>query len=764
MPFRLHPSINATATAASVLMLAGATLIPQQAIAAPQAHDAALPAATPDTSTLKHLPAGRDELIFRGENTSRRWSVYLSRSEADRASAMQLALLNAVSVLPDRSSLKLIVNGRILSVMPVRSPDRISTMKIKIPAGVLVPGPNRIEIVVGLSHRVDCSLKATYELWAMLDPAQTGIVTDGTALSSIHSLQDVAAEPLAEDGTTRIHVRMADTTNPDAVAQAARFVDALVRRAGLPRPVVDVGPALGRGAGFDVVLSTGFAADDAVRAPRLLGRDENVSLTRDPATSRLILTLAGSDAADLDQAIAAIDKATPKTDVLRPSGGAIAIDAEMRKSFAELGFATEGFAGRHYMASADLTLPADFYPANNDKARLLIDGSHSAALDQDGELIVRVNGSIVSSKRLAAGSAEQFQRDLVELPLRFFHAGHNELSIEGITSSPQDQRCDVVSMPRDTRLSIAGTSELEFPQFARLGTLPQIPAALASSALPAGQLHMYLLDAEPGALGTALTILANIASTSGFAPTPVLHMMAPQHDDVPGVVIGPIDQMPDMLSTTLHRLGTPTMPTLDVAARNDVAATDPAANGLNPLDDAATGNARRLKAGWNSLIANGEGFLRQRGFFFSGTDAQASSLPLSARSVLIGAVAPERAKPNVGGLELPQFTRDPAQWLVVTAKSEDLYEAGIERLVVNGQWSALSGQAVSLDLDSNTLRSAQPSQVTYVVPSTFVLSDVRPILGGIVSNNILLSLAALMLLMAILGTSTHALIKRSGAK
>ena len=163
-------------------------------------------------------------------------------------------------------------------------------------------------------------------------------------------------------------------------------------------------------------------------------------------------------------------------------------------------------------------------------------------------------------------------------------------------------------------------------------------------------------------------------------------------------------------------------------------------------------------------MAGGADLLRQRGFFFTSADPDSSPLSLTARSVLIGAVAPDRATAKVGGLELPQFTRDPAQWLIVTAKSSEVYEAGIERIVANGQWSELSGQAVSLDLDTNQLRSAQPARVTYVMPNSLVLSDIRPILGGIVSNNIVLSLAVLMLLMASLGISTHVLIRRSGAK
>ena len=101
---------------------------------------------------------------------------------------------------------------------------------------------------------------------------------------------------------------------------------------------------------------------------------------------------------------------------------------------------------------------------------------------------------------------------------------------------------------------------------------------------------------------------------------------------------------------------------------------------------------------------------------------------------------------------------------MVSAQNSDGVKKGVERLIVDGQWRDLAGQAVSLDLDSGSLHSAQPAHVAYVEPSAFVLSDVRPILGGILSDNILLTFGALIALVSILGLSTHALIRKSGVR
>jgi len=68
--------------AASALTLAVGLLSAQlAAIAAPTQAPAIAPA---PTAMLKRLPAGHDELVFRGENAARSWQVYLSPTEAAR--------------------------------------------------------------------------------------------------------------------------------------------------------------------------------------------------------------------------------------------------------------------------------------------------------------------------------------------------------------------------------------------------------------------------------------------------------------------------------------------------------------------------------------------------------------------------------------------------------------------------------------------------------------------------------------------------------
>lgn len=332
-----------------------------------------------------------------------------------------------------------------------------------------------------------------------------------------------------------------------------------------------------------------------------------------------------------------------------------------------------------------------------------------------------------------------------------------------MTSASADQQCDLATMPRDARLTISNSSQFEMPGFAHLATLPQIQTALAYDSAPdGGPINLYLSDADRGSMGAGLTFLANMAVTQDQLGTPDVHIGDPSVADAPGIVIASADHLPETLAMALRRLSAPVVAAAEDPADQPKSQAD---NGTPADAFLATAAAGERKAGIevNAAVTTAEAILRSRGFFFA-TDNRADLLPATNSSILIAAVAPDTASASIGGVELPQFLRDPAHWLVVTAPDAATTEAGIRRLVTNGQWTQLGGHAVSLDLGTDELRTIQPIRVAYVVPNRVVLSDVRPIFGGVVSNNIVLSIGLLMLLMSLLGVSTHVLVRRMGAK
>jgi hypothetical protein len=232
----------------------------------------------------------------------------------------------------------------------------------------------------------------------------------------------------------------------------------------------------------------------------------------------------------------------------------------------------------------------------------------------------------------------------------------------------------------------------------------------------------------------------------------VVHLEPPERDDPPGVVIAPLDQLPEFIAGSLRGILSPAD-----------AATDETNKTADATPRPASSDAPGLDLDWSSAFEAVRGQLRNHGFFY-GADRAANALSLSQNGLLIGAVNPTTASPIVGGFQLPQVVASSRQWLVVTARRAEAYPAAIERMIANGEWPALAGQAVSFDPNTDQLQSVQAVQVSYVLPDRFALSDVRPILGGVFTDNIYLSLGVLMLLMSLLGLSTHVLIRRMGGR
>ncbi|MCW6508391.1 cellulose biosynthesis cyclic di-GMP-binding regulatory protein BcsB [Lichenifustis flavocetrariae] len=707
-----------------------------------------------DASVLKRMPASRDLMTFRGENSSAAWPVFLNRNEAAQITTLQLGLLNTVSALPEGSVLKVAINGRPLSSLPIKSPDRMTPVAVKIPTGVLVPGFNAVQVDVTMTHRVDCSVKATFELWTSLDPAQTGFVLPRQMQAAGKSLDDLAGEPLAAEGTTRIHVRLAGDPDPVLLSRAGDLVGALAARAHLLRPVVDVGPEPGNGPGFDIVMDGSDAAAD-----RRVGQEAGLTLERDPASNRLTVVANATDETGFSATIEALRRSSDRPaegsaqglQALATQSAGVAVD-DRSISFADLGIHSVTFTGRHLTRTLGVTLPRDFYPSNYGMARLYIDGARAEGLAPSSALVFRVNGALVSSLPLGAGSPDHFDHALLNLPLKFFRPGYNAIEIEGTTPTASDEQCTVSSASTQPRLTIADTSELVMPHLARMQTAPQIAAMLENDREQDGDRDIYLTSGDPAAAGVGLTLVANMATQDG-AGRIRFNLDQPVASDKPGIVIGASASLPEMLARPLR----------SEFKRADVTDDSTVGEPAGSLGRGKTQVSTPLEA-LHATAMGGSAWLRRNGFFFSGLEDNHVILPVHDDSLLLADVTTQDDSRRIAGIELPRFSDRQDRWLVVTGSSTDAIASANAALIANNHWRDLAGEAVAYDPKADGLKRVEPTQLSYVIPRTVALTDVQPILGGIVSSNILLSVSVLMVLLCLLGLSTHTLLNILGKR
>ena len=188
-------------------------------------------------------------------------------------------------------------------------------------------------------------------------------------------------------------------------------------------------------------------------------------------------------------------------------------------------------------------------------------------------------------------------------------------------------------------------------------------------------------------------------------------------------MIAPLDQLPEFIAAFAAR---------QVLSPADAAAT----RTKSRRRDAAARRFRRprLDPDWGSAFEAGEGQLRNHGFFY-GADKGANALSLSQNGVLVGAVESER--PSRFSAASSFRRSSPARGNGWSSRvGAPTPSAAVERMIADGKWSDLAGQAVSFDPDTAVAIGASRCRSRYVLPERFVLSDVRSILGGVFTDNI----------------------------
>lgn len=141
-----------------------------------------VPAApAPKGPALRRLPAVAGPLRLWGETGTVTWPLFVTTAEARAGGRFQLGYLSAISVLPEASTLRVVLNGAEIGHTAIDGVRGLRLETMTIPPGALRAGFNAVTIAVDQRHRVDCSVPATYELWTQIDPDTTGLVASGTA-------------------------------------------------------------------------------------------------------------------------------------------------------------------------------------------------------------------------------------------------------------------------------------------------------------------------------------------------------------------------------------------------------------------------------------------------------------------------------------------------------------------------------------------------------------------------------------------------------
>ena len=660
-----------------------------------------------------------------GEDDVATFTFQLDGPQVSAGGTLNLAYINAVSVLPDTAKVDVEVNGRDVGNFAIVAPNGTLTQKIAVAAEHLRAGRNVVQVRARQHHRVDCSLDATYELWTKFDPALSGFATGVAALftdfDSLLAIRRSAAQ------RTEIRVVLPGASSAEALSEVAPVLQALVLFLNRDDVTVSIGDRPGTGPGVDLVMAMDRNGGGVLAALGLAAAPRGLSVQAGASPDRAAVVMRAANHGDVNAAVLAAVKGPMadglKSGIFEKGRGLLTVDAGERRTLKEAGYETRVFSGRLSRTDFSVEMPADFYPAEYATLDLRLSAATSPGLDQTAQLLVRVNDKVVKSYPFRNRQGEQFDGKRIELPLRAFRPGTNRVELLAELPTTADTACRPGE--RDDgkpRFILLDTTAIEVPPLARVGRLPDL-AALAGKAYPygGGKAFDLVIDrADPQSVGAGLTMLSRLA----------LSARAPLNAQV--------------------AIGTPAESTgrdaLIVSSQNDFAELGAADKTAFPTaGDVSISVADLLKpdtvvtASVSGSAVTGNETADLLRAFHNSTAAGEDELSFGARAQLWLAAATNgfgrwlnyegedgaRLPPHgEGSLVMLSQMRSPdgqATWTVIKADAPRDVEAGVNRLVEPAVWHDLQGGTAAIETASLSLVSL-PAADRYIAD----LSDRSP--------------------------------------
>ena len=665
----------------------------------------------PKDAHLVPFEQSADAFTLSGEDDVATFTFVLDGAQAAAGGMLNLAYLNAVSVLPDTARMDIEINGRDAGNFSIVSPNGVKTEKLHVGAEFLKPGRNEVRLRARQHHRVDCSLKATYELWTKLDPALTGFASAvPSAFTDFDSLLAVRRTPAQR---TDIRLVAPGAMTAEALNEAAPVLQALILFLNRDDVTVSVGDTAGTGPGIDLVMAMDRTGSATLSRLGLSGVPRGLSVQAG-AADRATVVMRAANAGDINAAVLAAVKGPMadglKSGVFEKGRGVLAVDAGERRTLKETGYETSVFSGRLSRTDFTVEMPADFYPAEYATVDLRLAAATSPGLEQTAQLLVRVNDKVVTSYPFRNREGQQFDGKRIELPLRAFQPGVNrvellaELPVAADAACRPEERDD--SKPRFILLD---TTAIEVPALARVGRLPDL-AALAGKAYPYGggkPFDLVIDRADAQSVGAGLTMLSRLALSARAPLNAKIAIGTPENGTGRDALV--VSSQHDFAE--LGAADKKAFPSAGATVA-DLLKPDPVVT-ASVAESGGDDTADLLQAFHNSTAAEGDDLSL-------GSRAQ---LWFSAASKSFGRwlnyedAESERMAPHgEGSLVTLSQMRSPdgaATWTVIKANSPRDVDAGVQRLVEPAVWRGLQGGTASIETASLSLVSL-PAANRYV--------------------------------------------------
>jgi len=763
------------------------------------------------------------DLRLAGESDYRELTVYLSPAEVARRAKFSIGFVNSVLVMPEASRLRVSINGRPVIEVPIEASNDPRQVDAALPPDLLRTGANTVRISAVQRHRVDCSLRATYELWTLLVPGLTGFSFDGGRVP-VDGLADLPSIGVDGRGATRIRVVPIGAPNPTRASRIVTAAQAIAVMGRFAHPVVELIDASAPPDGGPGVLQVVVGTTAGIRAVPGLGGIAELAggeasarpvatMAPDPRSGVPTLVVSGPTLEDVDRALARFvvqaDRSTReppgRTQRWRAPDVPLFAGGEAM-TLGALGVRTEEFSGRRFQTHFTMALPPDFYAAAYGEANLWLDAAFSPEVKPGSAIDIYVNSALAVTVNLTSEQGGLFRQRQVKIPLRSFRPGPNRISLEANLFTDADVRClPGATMPGRARFVLFDTSVFRMSNYARFGELPNL-AAFAAGGFPydtsgGAALPVFVAGEGSSASAAAATLISRLSVSAG-RPLPV--RVVPSASDVEGGSALLVGAMGDLGPEVLDVIGIgdalsgawgsnraapaaeapSSQPRQEIdryeqvltrlrALKADDGGGAPAMPWREPAaaptavpdaerDDLGLRDTREIYDRWQSDLSGGG--LDALAVRFTGWLNSSFGLTLDMLHLAPSPTGDVRLAPRTDFV-LAQV-RAPAAgqetWTVATAPSSAALLAGVEGITAPQTWRTLSGSVAGYQESSGIVQDFTPASLYYEQTVPFSFENVRLIAANWFSLNVLEYALALMLSSASLGLVTWVLIRQIG--
>ena len=720
--------------------------------------------------SLMAFEQSKSALLFEGEDDVINLTFVLDAANVADGGELVLAYRNAVSVMPENSLVSVMVNGTPVGDFPVRSPSEYDAQTIAVPPSALRVGVNEVQMRAVQRHRVDCSMAATYELWTEFDEQASGFRSrSASSVTDFSSLRTVGRNV---SGLTDLRLILPQGSGQVALNRASPMIQTLALALARDDISVTVADTPGTGPGIDVLV----AADDDQFSLAAIHSETPYGLSigsgADPLRRRVVLRSATSGEIPglLLNAVQGPLKTTFDSGIRAQRKGEIRVEASSVYTLADAGYASAPFSGRLFRTGFDMIMPAEFYPAEYATLDLALHAATSPGLKPTSQLLVRVNDQIVKSLPMRDTGGEVFSGRKLELPLRAFRPGRNQIELLAEVERSSDDAC-VFAERDDTvpRFILLDTTEIRVPELARVARLPEL-SSLSGSAYPyagANGVNVQVLQSDAASISAALTIIAKMSVS---AQTPLLteiNFGPPEAGASGNALVIASKRAADQLAR-LGSGGMPAAPEAIVFAQG-FDSTDPIVTAAINLPGAAVPMA--VASDPAALLDAFRQTTRNQGVSKTFSDGlsekfddiyQSFSKWLNYQGASEQAVAVEPRRKAVL-TQRPNVSGDGVVTWLTAETSFDMTEVS-QMLSRPAVWNRMEGESVVFDLDADSIRTTQPQSYFAHELSDYGLGNLRRIAAAWLSDHFRIYVVLVIAIMAVFAIWVGRIVPRTGVR